>query len=304
MAVTRSDILTNAAARDAYIKGVTRLKKELLSPNGLSTYDTFVTWHHQAMMKMTPPTQNERNSAHRGPIFLPWHRHMLMQLENHLQRVLQDATFALPYWNWGADGDQPSNQQPQSPLWAANCMGGDGDPVATGPFTLHNWPVVVESTSTGNLRSTNRGLRRGIGNGVDLPTSQDVKTAVANSTYDVSPWDGTEVNSFRNQLEGWQPDPPQLHNLVHVWVGGDMGISTSPNDPVFFLNHCNVDRIWSAWQAKNPGSHYEPQQNTPGAPIGHRENDKLNTFLNPKPTPADLLDVSSVYAYDTITDIL
>ena len=35
-----------------------------------------------------------------------------------------------------------------------------------------------------------------------------------------------------------------MHNLVHRWVGGSMGPGTSPNDPVFFLHHCNVDRIW------------------------------------------------------------
>jgi tyrosinase len=34
-----------------------------------------------------------------------------------------------------------------------------------------------------------------------------------------------------------------MHNRVHICIG-DMGSSTSPNnDPVFYLNHCNVDRI-------------------------------------------------------------
>ena len=41
-------------------------------------------------------------------------------------------------------------------------------------------------------------------------------------------------------------DGPRLRNLVHVWVGRDMSPGSSPNDPVFFLNHCNVDR--HGWQ--------------------------------------------------------
>ena len=29
---------------------------------------------------------------------------------------------------------------------------------------------------------------------------------------------------------------------------GRMSLNTSPNDPLFFLHHCNVDRIWAEWQ--------------------------------------------------------
>ena len=50
-----------------------------------------------------------------------------------------------------------------------------------------------------------------------------------------------------NALEGWI-NGPQHHNRVHVWIGGSMLINTSPNDSVFFLHHCNVDRIWALWQ--------------------------------------------------------
>jgi tyrosinase len=29
--------------------------------------------------------------------------------------------------------------------------------------------------------------------------------------------------------------------------------NASPADPVFFLHHANVDRIWSIWQSEHPG---------------------------------------------------
>jgi tyrosinase len=68
-----------------------------------------------------------------------------------------------------------------------------------------------------------------------------------------------------------------LHNLVHPWVAGvissgdprtamrgTMILSTSPNDPVFFLHHANVDRLWAEWQAAHPGKTYEPKTGSPG----------------------------------------
>jgi tyrosinase len=79
-----------------------------------------------------------------------------------------------------------------------------------------------------------------------------------------------------------------MHNLVHGWVGGvlspsdartkirgTMLLPTSPNDPVFFLHHANIDRLWAAWQATHPGKTYEPKSgyagnnaDTPMAPFG------------------------------------
>lgn len=50
-----------------------------------------------------------------------------------------------------------------------------------------------------------------------------------------------------------------VHGSVHIWVGGTMSsISTSAADPLFYLHHANLDRIWWQWftspqgQGKNP----------------------------------------------------
>jgi hypothetical protein len=46
------------------------------------------------------------------------------------------------------------------------------------------------------------------------------------------------------------------HGSVHIAIGGDMNSASSPTDPLFFLHHANVDRIWYEWQedhlAQNP----------------------------------------------------
>ncbi len=50
-------------------------------------------------------------------------------------------------------------------------------------------------------------------------------------------------NNFSRGLEG------NPHNDGHGWVGGWMAdCQTSPRDPVFWLFHCDIDRLWAKWQ--------------------------------------------------------
>ncbi|HYO60824.1 MAG TPA: tyrosinase family protein [Actinomycetota bacterium] len=37
------------------------------------------------------------------------------------------------------------------------------------------------------------------------------------------------------------------HNVVHGFVGGDMAGFQSPLDPLFWIHHCNIDRLWEEW---------------------------------------------------------
>jgi len=45
------------------------------------------------------------------------------------------------------------------------------------------------------------------------------------------------------------------HNFVHELVGGLMKrLSTAATDPIFWLHHANVDRVWATWHARQaPG---------------------------------------------------
>jgi tyrosinase len=54
-----------------------------------------------------------------------------------------------------------------------------------------------------------------------------------------------------------------------------MAPATSPNDPVFYLNHCNVDRIWAAWQAGTGDRTYLPRDSEPATLFRHRTSDPL-----------------------------
>lgn len=83
-----------------------------------------------------------------------------------------------------------------------------------------------------------------------------------------------------------------------------MVVSTSPNDPVFFLHHCNVDRIWATWQKQRPGAAYVPPQSESAALRFHRIDDPMHTFFNHQVTPRMMLDSETWYQYDTFDDLV
>jgi tyrosinase len=92
-------------------------------------------------------------------------------------------------------------------------------------------------TPTVNLISGPHTVTRNIGVFAVLPNAAAVAAAMANGTF----------NPFASALEG-------VHNSGHVWVDGSMGgISTAPTDPVFWMHHAEIDRIWAEWQEANPG---------------------------------------------------
>jgi tyrosinase len=61
----------------------------------------------------------------------------------------------------------------------------------------------------------------------------------------------TNIATFQNELQGRFDDGfLGLHAAGHFAMGGDAGdIFSSPNDPVFFLHHAMLDRVWWLWQA-------------------------------------------------------
>lgn len=270
----------------------------------LSYYDLIVLWHVMAMEVLRGgPGQN---AAHSGPIFLPWHRHYMILLEQWLQIVLDDNDFGIPYWDWAADGDLPPSQQSQTVLWTANSLGEAQGNVVSG--TVAQMRVRLwQHPQTRVLWSVNeRPLQRNAGGHSNpafarLPTSASVRACLREPEYDVDPW-SRGADGHRARLEGWVPSAPglnvDLHNLVHVWVGGDMGPGTSPNDPVFFLNHCNVDRIWEAWQADR-GRNYSPGAGE--GPMGHRVDSAMFTLIGQTRMPADVLDPADWYSYDSLS---
>jgi hypothetical protein len=109
------------------------------------------------------------------------------------------------------------------------------------------------------------------------------------------------TGSMRNFVEGFTG--PGMHNNVHIWTGGSMVPGTAPNDPIFFLHHCNVDRLWALWQFRHPGQNY-PLLVPKVASAGFRPHG-LNDAMPSLPgggviRPSDVLNHTSLgYSYDT-----
>lgn len=268
----------------------------------LSLYDQFVVWHRDAFAC-------DLMAAHMGPAFFPWHRAYLRLFEQQLQAV--DPDVSLPYWDWTAD------QEIDSYLWRDDLMGGDGDPdqlyaVTDRPFRQDAWEITIfDETDDEKFPFLIRNL--GVGElALDLPTADQVETALEMTAYDAAPWNerADPTVSFRNYMEGWRdcgssvcstdgstdyPDcsgSHDMHNRVHLWVSGEetfahqgghedvegpfgtMAWNSSPNDPVFFLHHANVDRLWSLWMQRH-GQVYEPES---GAMHGQPERPYVAVF--------------------------
>lgn len=227
-------------------------------------------------------------------------------METDLKSI--DPALSIPFWDWTEDARLPDPKK--SPIWGDDFMGGNGDPtdswrVASGPFAYRNgnWPIPVENDGPALLRQFGVILP-------DLPTADDLKLAMNEAYYDTPYYNSSAFTlGFRNRLEGWitqrgdsrvKTSGSQLHNRVHLWVRGSMAPMTSPNDPVFFLHHAFIDKVWADWQAKqaeeNPDAapHYNPAKD---GPAGHNLHDTLHSW---KHTIAEVLNISKLgYAYDT-----
>lgn len=82
------------------------------------------------------------------------------------------------------------------------------------------------------------------GNPLYMPrTGTNVYNALSLAPFASGVWNfqrGT-TNAFEPQLE-YAP-----HNQLHNLIGGEMANMTSPRDPIFYLHHANIDRLWHAW---------------------------------------------------------
>lgn len=147
--------------------------------------------------------------------FLPWHRMYVRAFEDIVRALTQEPNFTLPYWNYSNPSQRAIPSQFRRP----------GDPV---------W---------GALYRPDR--NPGVNAGQPIATPQDLAVDVLNeATY--APVGGDQ--GFCANIDGG------LHGHVHVGVGnGDTGMGSiqwAANDPIFWLHHCNIDRVWASWNAQ------------------------------------------------------
>jgi hypothetical protein len=150
--------------------------------------------------------------------FLPWHRLMLHQFEGVIREVLHDETFSLPYWN----------------------------PVTGNPDDLI-LPAVFRDPGTTLYNGTRFAWVNG-GDRIDKLYKDWINLDALNEKIYI---DAPTGNRGFNPRMDINP-----HFLTHLALGGDMSdFATVGGDPIFYLHHANMDRIWESWNRlgnKNP----------------------------------------------------
>jgi N-acetylneuraminic acid mutarotase len=150
--------------------------------------------------------------------FLPWHRLMLAQFEGVIREVLKDEDFTLPYWN----------------------------PVTGNPA---DWVVPAVFRDPGStLYNGTRWFWVNGGERIDNLYRDWISLDALNEKFYIdSPQGGLGFNPRLDQ---------NPHFFTHLALGGDMAeFSTVGGDPMFYLHHANMDRIWESWNRlgnKNP----------------------------------------------------
>ncbi len=92
-----------------------------------------------------------------------------------------------------------------------------------------------------------------------------------------------------------------MHNIVHRFIGGDMGTAATPNDPVFFLHHCNIDRIWARWQDRYPTAPYVPGNGASPDLMMHRIGDTMHNYFGIDLPISEMVNYRQYYDYDTLS---
>lgn len=162
--------------------------------------------------------------AHSGQnenLFLPWHRMFVLFFEDIIRAVSKRDDFTLPYWNYSVSG-------PTHGVLPEQFLKKD-DPVF-GPL------YVAERNPLANQ-----------GKAIDQGQPNDPLglSALKEKQYSQS----GALQGFCLALDSG------LHGNVHVLTGNGVNMGSVPwaaRDPIFWLHHCNIDRLWASWN-KNGG---------------------------------------------------
>lgn len=255
----------------------------------------------------TPTPDVFNQCPHGNWWFLPWHRAYLFYFERVLQWAADDDSLSLPYWNYSATSQRSLPEAFRQPAAADGCYN---------PLYL---PAAFETVDA-NGRVQSFPMRNGLFNrGLTELASPAVALNALDRIQFVGSVDGDSfggapaIDLTERSAQGALEQRP--HNIVHVAIGGDgvvvgdefrIGYMSTPTtaarDPIFWLHHSNIDRLWEVWLNLQGG-----RENPGDSPWL----DKTFTFFDvgddgePKPVTIavrDLLSTSQLhYRYDDIS---
>ena len=241
---TRRNVIDNLAKPDldALRIGVGELKKiSQFRPNDVPS------WLSQAGIH--GDCTGFTKCQHGNWYFAPWHRVYLHYFEQLIAHYSGKSDFSLPYWDWTETAKVPDSfYGSETPL---------DDDVTVKKFCK-------DAPNIGRGRSKNEFVQK-----IEYDTylSRDIISSILSDP---------DFKSFGGDSSGKGRLEATPHNFIHRWVGGvkesNMVQAFSPLDPIFWLHHCNIDRLYSNWLSR--------PNNRPPTDNKEWANKSFNDFMN------------------------
>jgi tyrosinase len=268
----REDVLSLGAWGDVllwYARGVADMQSRPIGDPTSWTYQAAVHGHDPA----TEDPDNWNQCQHGSWYFLPWHRAYLGWFEQMVRAAVVKLggpdSWALPYWNY-------SSQTEANPLTLPQAFRDQTMPDGTPN------PLRVEERNPG-LNDGRPVTRRR----ADVDVSALDQPDFAAAALGGAPGFGGPVTTFHHDPGRFGALENVPHGSIHVDVGGDMAaFETAALDPIFWLHHANIDRLWEVWRQnaahQNPGTgdwldFQFTLHDATGAPVTFRARDVLDT---------------------------
>jgi hypothetical protein len=168
--------------------------------------------------------KDRASRVHGTELFLPWHRAYLNYFEQIARQLPGCSDFTIPYWDWTTPSRIPLifGEDPNKP-WDDDLDG-------------------IEPPCSWNL-PPNFSWKR-----APLPNAKVGKLMEDIGTTDIYALIGRDnFGCYAGHLESGS------HAIIHTQViKGNMGDPmTAALDPIFWVHHANIDRLWSKWMEKN-----------------------------------------------------
>ncbi len=168
----------------------------------------------------------QSHSGQNSNNFLPWHRLFVYYFERIVRQVCGHPEFTLPYWDYTSTDPAKRGVVPEA-------------------FRLPDDPVF------GSLYRPERGTLANSGQPIQLNQTGDpmnIDDAMRCTTY-------STVDAVQGLCRAIDSG---IHGKIHVLTGTSKGMGAVPyagRDPLFFVHHANIDRMWASWNkngGKNP----------------------------------------------------
>lgn len=248
--------------------------------DGYCTHDSvlFPAWHRAYLALFEQEFLNVVNS-----IANSWPTSGAKPSRAKMQNAAKTMRF--PYWDWAAAPPNGGNAIPdmvtapritikgpngretvKNPLFTYNIP--DASKMVYSPFT--RWPKTLRYPTSTAADATSQEAS-------EVNAFNNIRASLQDQVYQLfstckdylhfsNDHAGSSTTSCSNSLEG-------IHNTIHTTSGGPPSTSvksgghmyylaTAAFDPVFWLHHTNVDRLFAMWQTINPNS-YGASQTAP-----------------------------------------